>query len=252
MTIRTVQAVAAAGLAVGVLVCSPGIARAGWTAAGRGTVPVAAGRMPVVGEVGIQVAAAKVTIAWPAAAHATGYRVVRYAAGTSTTAVVGAGCSGVLTATTCTETGVPDGTWEYAVRAVRNSWSGALSARVPAAVATTAAVTTTFPVDKATYTTSAWAGGCPSPGFCGTSTPASGQSITKVEYSLQSGTKFWNGNNFNAGSERYFTASGTTNWSVPFAVTNFPTGKGTYTLSVRVTASSGQTTTRTTDFTVER
>ncbi|BEL10086.1 hypothetical protein Q0Z83_082770 [Actinoplanes sichuanensis] len=252
MTIRSAQAVTGAGLAIGVLLCSPGVAQAGWAVAGSGTVPVKAGRMPVVSGVGTQVAGAAVTVDWSAATAATGYQVVRYNAGTSTTAVVGAGCAGVRTTTTCTETGVPDGAWEYAVRAVHGNWSGTLSGRAAATVATAATVTTTFPADRATYTAATWTG-CATAGFCGTSTPAAGQTVTKVEYSIQAGTKFWNGNNFNSGSERWFTVSGNlASWSVPFAMANFPVGPNPYTLRVRVTDSSGQTATSTTTFTAGR
>ncbi len=71
-----------------------------------------------------------VTVGWPAAtlssgAPVTGYEVRRHAAGTTTTAAVGAGCAGTLTATTCTEADVPEGTWTYTVTAlVGESWRG--------------------------------------------------------------------------------------------------------------------------------
>src|SRR5919202_1061616 len=37
---------------------------------------------------------------------------------------IGSGCSGTITALTCTETAVPGGTWKYAVTPVRSNWTG--------------------------------------------------------------------------------------------------------------------------------
>lgn len=71
-----------------------------------------------------------VTVSWPATtlssgAPVAGYRLTRYAPGATTPEPTGAGCAGVVTAATCTETAVPEGTWSYTVTAVvGDNWRG--------------------------------------------------------------------------------------------------------------------------------
>ena len=66
------------------------------------------------------VAAQKVTLTWPAVTLTNGvavdgYIVKRYNASTMLTDTVLAGCAGTITATTCTESSVPAGSWRYSV-----------------------------------------------------------------------------------------------------------------------------------------
>lgn len=77
-------------------------------------------------------AGAAVTINWSAAefqngAAVAGYVVNRYDASTGTTETLGAGCSGVVTTTTCTEQSVPAGTWVYTDTSVQMTWTGGQS-----------------------------------------------------------------------------------------------------------------------------
>ena len=58
----------------------------------------------------------------------TGYVVRRRGEATGAVTAAGTGCTGVLTATTCTESGVPDGSWSYSVTPrFATSWTGPAS-----------------------------------------------------------------------------------------------------------------------------
>lgn len=75
-----------------------------------------------------------VTVSWAArtlssGTAVSGYVVKRYDATTLTVQTTLAGCSGTITALTCTETGVPAGTWRYSTTPVfATNWTGAESA----------------------------------------------------------------------------------------------------------------------------
>jgi hypothetical protein len=73
-----------------------------------------------------------------------GYVVDRYDNSDAPQAV-GASCSGVLTATSCTESSVPDGTWTYGAQAKFHNWLGAESARITVHVDTSAPAVTAHP-----------------------------------------------------------------------------------------------------------
>lgn len=71
-------------------------------------------------------------MSWTAAALSNGtgvagYTVSRYDSVTGTQQVVGAGCSGVVTTTSCTESSVPAGSWVYTDTPVQLSWTGGQS-----------------------------------------------------------------------------------------------------------------------------
>jgi Bacterial Ig-like domain len=60
----------------------------------------------------------------------SGYTVSRYPTATGGTKVAaGPGCAGTVTALSCTETGLPSGTWYYTVTPMLGSWAGPESAR---------------------------------------------------------------------------------------------------------------------------
>ena len=58
-----------------------------------------------------------------------GYRIQRYAQGSTTAIGPGAACSGTITVLTCAENAVPGGTWQYTVTPIQGSWTGAESAK---------------------------------------------------------------------------------------------------------------------------
>ncbi|HEV2361854.1 MAG TPA: hypothetical protein VGS21_09150, partial [Acidimicrobiales bacterium] len=74
-----------------------------------------------------------VTISWAAAlmgngTAVAGYVIRRYNSVNGAPATVGARCSGVVVATSCTESPVPSGSWVYTVTPVQMSWTGHESA----------------------------------------------------------------------------------------------------------------------------
>ncbi len=120
---------------------------AAWTAAGTGSAGAAAVTMPNGNPPSAGASGSSVTVTWTAAKFATGaavagYTVQRFDAVNGAQATVGAGCSGVVTTTTCTELGVPAGTWTYTDTPVQDSWTGAASpASNPVTVGSPLAVT---------------------------------------------------------------------------------------------------------------
>jgi hypothetical protein len=60
----------------------------------------------------------------------SGYKIARYSAATGGAAVAATGgCAGVVSNLSCTEAGVPGGTWFYTVTPVLGNWAGAESTR---------------------------------------------------------------------------------------------------------------------------
>ncbi|HEY3671328.1 MAG TPA: hypothetical protein VGN51_10375 [Acidimicrobiia bacterium] len=82
-----------------------------------------------------------VTVAWAATTNppATGYTVRAFDALSGVERPITAACSGVVAALTCTEHGVPDGTWRYSVIPRLNSWVGFEGDRSAAATVDVAA-----------------------------------------------------------------------------------------------------------------
>lgn len=254
---RSSYALSGAALGIGLLLASPGIALASWTSAGSGSAAVKASRLPYVTGLSTDVTGSQVRLTWSAAEVMTGhpvsgYRVFRYAAGTGTALAAGTGCSGVRATATCTESGVPDGTWQYAVQAVQGDWLGGVSARVAAVVhtaVTPGTVSLTFPVAGQTYGPGNWTA------IAGTATPSSGSTLTKVEVSVQrAGGGFWNGSGFSSGTEQLTAVTGDlAAWRLPFAVDRFPAvSPAGYVVRVVAGDSSGRTVSTSHAFTVDR
>jgi hypothetical protein len=126
-----------AAAAVGLALATPP-AFAAWNTTGSGSAGGAATVMPAGSAPSISVTGGSVALRWSASGIAggtpvAGYVIKRYSVN-GTPAVVGAGCSGVVTTTTCTETGVASGSWTYTVTPVQDNWSGAESPATPATV----------------------------------------------------------------------------------------------------------------------
>jgi hypothetical protein len=256
---RSASALTAAGLAAGLLFTTPGVAQASWQVAGSGAARAAATRMPIASGVTADATGSSVRVSWTpaeilAGRPVAGYRVVRYVAGTDTAVDMGNGCSGKLTGTSCTETDVPDGTWQYAVRAIQGSWIGTPSGRAAVSVRTTVTpgtVTTTFPAGGRKYGPNSWAKTCS--GFCGTATASSGSTLTTVQVSIrQSGGGYWNGSAFTATAEQFVTVpEGLGAWELAFPFASFPSTDADYTVHVVATDSSNRTSESTSTFTVD-
>jgi large repetitive protein len=62
----------------------------------------------------------------------TGYLIKRYdSTGTVEQTIASGTCSAIVSGTTCSETAVPEGTWNYSVTPVHNNWRGAESNKAP-------------------------------------------------------------------------------------------------------------------------
>jgi hypothetical protein len=73
-----------------------------------------------------------VSVSWSASTFSgggavSGYVVKRYPAGGGAAVTPAANCSGTIAGTSCTENGVPVGSWKYSVTPVAGAWSGAES-----------------------------------------------------------------------------------------------------------------------------
>jgi hypothetical protein len=96
--------------------------RAGSGATGSKTMP--SGNVPAG-----SVAGHNVTLTWAASQFAggtnvPGYVVRRYDSVSNALQTILAGCSGTVAATTCTESGVPTGTWKYTITPAAGTWRG--------------------------------------------------------------------------------------------------------------------------------
>jgi len=112
-------------------------ASAAWSSGATGTAGAAATTMPTGSAPSASASGNEVTVSWPVAsfpdgAAVAGYVINRYNASTGAPATVGSGCSGVITATSCTELSVPAGTWVYTDTPVQLSWTGGESPLSPA------------------------------------------------------------------------------------------------------------------------
>jgi hypothetical protein len=117
-----------------VAVGSPGGAAAAWSKIGSGSAKakakaLGAGNVPTG-----SVSGHKVTVSWAASSYTNGgspagYLINRYNASTGVLQTIGANCSGTIAVLTCTENGVPSGSWKYSVTPATANWRGAESAK---------------------------------------------------------------------------------------------------------------------------
>jgi hypothetical protein len=124
--------VALAGLAFSLSFAPASAAFASWSTPGSGEGAGAATVMPNGTTPTGVVGGTSVTVSWvastlPGGSHVEGYVVGRVNAVTGVPATVGSGCSGVVSATTCTEASVPAGTWVYTETPEQLSWKGGVS-----------------------------------------------------------------------------------------------------------------------------
>ncbi|MEA2685900.1 MAG: hypothetical protein QOE93_1095 [Actinomycetota bacterium] len=111
---------------------SPGSGRANAMALTAGNVPTITS-VPTSSTVGVS---------WTAVtggAPVSGYEIRSFDATSGVPRTVGSTCSGIVTGTSCTEAGVPDGVWKYSVTARQQLWKGAESVRSAAFVIDTTA-----------------------------------------------------------------------------------------------------------------
>jgi hypothetical protein len=110
-----------------------GAAAAGWSRSSAGSGDARAVSMPA----GSTPTAAigtypNLTVSWAgvtvSGAAVSSYTIRRYSEAGVLQAIT-AGCNGAIAATTCTESGVPAGRWQYTSQPVKGAWSGAESSR---------------------------------------------------------------------------------------------------------------------------
>src|SRR6185312_168121 len=143
-------------LAVIVAVCAgPGAAHAAWSGTGTVSGQAQAATMPAGAAPTVSAAGHSVTVSWTGGAllgqSVSGYTVKRYTAGGAAQAI-GSGCSGTITALSCTESSVPAGTWTYTVTPLLYGWTGtesapsaAVTVQAPAISITSATTVTSLP-----------------------------------------------------------------------------------------------------------
>ena len=141
------------GIVLTVLMTVSGTAWASWTATGGGTGSAPTATLTAASSVTATAAAGatSVAVAWtaPSAGVApAGYRVERTDVTTSVTVPACGTSSSLLSATSCGDASVPDGTYRYVVVAVRSGWSAASASSAPVTVQ--ASVTTSTSVSSST------------------------------------------------------------------------------------------------------
>jgi hypothetical protein len=122
-------------LAIAVLaIALPTTATASWQGGGSGTGYLQAKTMPTGNQPTAIVSNRDVIVSWAQSTFSGGnpvggYAVKRYDTGGSLQSI-GSNCSGTVSGLTCTENGVPGGTWKYTVTPKQgNNWTGAESAQ---------------------------------------------------------------------------------------------------------------------------
>src|SRR3989454_4149416 len=112
-------------------------AHAAWSHTGSGSQWAKARTMPAGSTPTVSVSNRSVTVSWSQAtiggAAVAGYVVKRYDTG-GNAQTIGSGCSGTVSSTSCTETGVPGGTWKYTVTPIQGNWVGGESPQSASAV----------------------------------------------------------------------------------------------------------------------
>jgi hypothetical protein len=123
---------------------------------------------------------------------------------------------------TCTESSVPDGTWQYTdTPTYAANWVGTESAKSgPVAVSTTATVSVTYPVDSTSY------GADWSAMITGTASPGAGATVKSTQVAIEDTTtnQWWKGSSFNDATQNFVTATGTTTWLLGLGADNLTSG----------------------------
>jgi hypothetical protein len=131
------RAVAAAVVAAAV---TGPAAWASWSLPGTGQSAARAYAMPAGETPSATATGSSVTVTWPASTFSSGPAVPGYVVRrfdtVGTPRATLANCAGVVTGVSCTENGVPLGTWRYAVTPAAGQWRGAESSQSAAVIVT--------------------------------------------------------------------------------------------------------------------
>lgn len=112
-----------------------------WSAGAGGSGAAAARTMPAGNTPSGSASLGSVAVSWAASTFAggtpvPGYVVRRFNTVTQAEATVLAGCAGIVSGTSCTESGVAIGSWNYTVTTAAGTWRGAQSAQSAPVVVT--------------------------------------------------------------------------------------------------------------------
>ena len=144
-----------------VVVATPGIAQAAWTAAAatpKGyakAVSVPSGNTPTTSVNGRDVTVSWAVARFPNTTPVAGYTVRRFNSSTGLPQTVFASCTGTIATLTCTELGVAPGTWKYAVTPKQALWTGPESGQSATATVGSPSLSLTTTTMSALPTTSA-------------------------------------------------------------------------------------------------
>ncbi len=143
------------------VVATPGIAQAAWTATSatpKGyakAVSVPSGNTPTTSVNGRDVTVSWAVARFPNTTPVAGYTVRRFDSSTGVPQTVLASCTGTMATLTCTEFGVAPGTWKYAVTPKQALWTGPESAQSATATVGSPSLTLTTTTMSALPATSA-------------------------------------------------------------------------------------------------
>jgi hypothetical protein len=161
----------------------------------------------------------------------------RYSSQGGAPVTVNASCVGTRTIT-CTESSVPQGTWQYSNTPTYGAnWVGTESAMsAPVTVDIRPTVSVTYPVGGTTYGAD-WTGT-----ITGTASPGAGATVTDREVAIEdtSTTMWWNGTSFASGTQTFGPVTGATTWLFSFAADDLTSGDG-YSVTAQATDSAGNT-----------
>ena len=189
-----------------------------------------------------EVSATSVKVSWMAGSQPTGtqYQVVRNPGASQVTV-----CTVPASTSNCTDSGLSSATtYNYSVTAVLGAWSSAGTASF-----TTSSLTITTPTSSSTFGAN-WGGS-----IAGTSSAASGTSVSNVQVSIQQGSgSCWtgSGNAWTAVCPNYVATSGTvSNWTLSLPIGDL-NSVNTYHITAQATDSLSIASTTTSSFTYNR
>jgi hypothetical protein len=138
--------------------------------------------------------------------------------------------------------GLSEGSHTFRVEAQAPTKSMSAPASHTWSVDTTApTVALSFPASGHAYNAAGWNTSCPpSPGLCGIANDVTGVASVQVALLQQTSGRYWSGSGFTLVSQVFQTATGTTSWRYPVALSNL--SDGPYVVSVRATDTLGNST----------
>jgi hypothetical protein len=166
---------------------------------------------------------------------ASDYVLQRYPSAGGSPVTVTPSCSGTGTIT-CTESSVPDGTWQYTdTPTYATNWVGVESAESgPVTVNTSPTASVTYPVNGTTY------GADWTAMITGTASAGAGATITSTKVAIEdtSTKQWWNRTSFASTTQMFGPVTGTTTWLLSFAADNLTSGDS-YAVIAQATDSAG-------------